>query len=287
VHVPKESGNVRVLEEATGNSKLAGFPAKTSQILFYLAMTGSWMDYLRGRSSNFRKSLNGTIRRARQEGTVEVEREEDPKEVEASMGRLFRLEARSWKHQDSKAAFSAEEKAFTLDIARKFSHSGRVSNLFMTLDGTDAVALHSIVYEGVCYGFLIYYDEKYDKWSPGRYLLAESLSRYWAEGGIREFDFNGESRFVRRWTERFRRYETISLCNRSLYSCCVGGFKLLKSRFVPEAYPPGTAENPPPRGDGQENVRLVGGKNSHRNSPADIYGTSPAQSAGKPYRDGK
>lgn len=228
VHVPRESGNVRVLEEAIGMSKLIGFPAKTSKNLCYLPMTGSWEDYLRGRSSHFRKRLKGTIRRARQEGAFEVVREEDPKEVEASMGRLFRLEARSWKSQDSKAVFSAEEKAFAMDIARKFSRSGRVSNIFMTLDGTDVGALYSIVYEGVCYAFLIYYDEKYDKWSPGRYLMAESLSRYWAEGGIREFDFNGDSAFIRSWTNHERVCEVLSAGNAMPYSKLIGRMKRLK-----------------------------------------------------------
>jgi CelD/BcsL family acetyltransferase involved in cellulose biosynthesis len=226
VHVPKESGNVRVLEEAIGNSKLAGFPARVSRRILTLPIEGTWEKYLGQQTHAFRKNLRQSAKRIR-ESQMTLVSENDPSRVEQGLRSIFGIEARSRKADFREKRMLVNDKEFYLSLGTMVRLFEWRSDLLVDSEGKTIAGCHAAFHERRCYGFLLYHDYSHSAISPGRRLVADLLAECFRRGDVEEMDFNGNSAFIRSWTNHERVCEVLSACNRGLYSLLIAGLRRL------------------------------------------------------------
>lgn len=231
VNLPRESGHLTILEEELADSRLTSFPAAASSVLFHLPLPGTWEEYFQQQGINFRKNIRRFAKRLEAAGTIEIVIENGKEDMELSMNRLFELEPLSWKAQHHFAHCSPTDILFHKALARKFAAPRSIDNRFLCVNGSVVGGTHCIVYNGVAYGLLTYYDQSYEELSAGRALFTSMIKDFISNPAVSEFDFNGESKFVRTWTKGFRSFDAISACNPRPYSQIVAHLKKIKRMF--------------------------------------------------------
>lgn len=230
--VPLASPTLAALEAELGESGMRPFPFEKTQDLYYLPTEVTWEAYYKLRSESFKKSFRLARNRLNRCGKVEFVKLTSAADVDSGFSALWKLEQRSWKRDDPFASNKENDKAFYRDLALaclRAQHAGYEIRLLM-INGNIVAALSMIAFNGVLYLLHMCYDERHEPANPGRMLMANVLEEYLGHGEIREIDFNGESRFVRTWTDATRAHGLISACNDKPYSTLLGFLKQVKRR---------------------------------------------------------
>ena len=227
-HVPQQSGTMATLRSELERSRLTVFPVEESRRLLYLPLSGTWEEYCRQQSHYFRKNVRRCAEKAQAAGHIEVVVGSGAGEAASNMAGLFALEDHTWKANSVSAHLSSADRSFQIDLAGSSDNGIRYVNYFLQLNGTSIAGMHIIFYERICYGILLYCDERYTALSPGRYLMMHLLSTTLANRDSDEIDFNGNSDFFRVWSDKSYIAESISVCNARPYSRLISGLKQLK-----------------------------------------------------------
>jgi CelD/BcsL family acetyltransferase involved in cellulose biosynthesis len=218
VDVPRKSGSMALLSQEARNSGLTPFPIESGREIGYLPTSGTWDDYLQRKSRRFRKRLRHSWNHLNSAGRTEFRREAAPAEADASMTTLLKLHTLSWKGEASDTTFSTQDKGFLTELARRFAAQGGFENRFLYLNGTPIGGLHCLIYDGVNYFIVIYYDPRYASYGPGTNLIGNALRECFADERIRQVDFNGTSSFIRYWTDHFWWVETMRVYSSNPYA---------------------------------------------------------------------
>ena len=64
------------------------------------------------------------------------------------------------------------------------------------------------------YGFLTYYDRRYEEWSPGSWIVGRLVKQCFDDPGIRELSFVASFQGSKRWTDTERSYRHVRLYGR-------------------------------------------------------------------------
>jgi CelD/BcsL family acetyltransferase involved in cellulose biosynthesis len=236
--VPGESDSLARAAGALAAAGLDPMPIRAQRVLGYLPVAGPWEHYLRGRSHRFRRNLRVGGRDLERAGQVDFERARSPEAVERTLTWLFDLEAASWKADTEGVAFDDRDRHFHAALTRRFAAEGGVENRFVLLDGKVIAGLHSFIYDRVYTLLLTFYDPAHHEISPGRDLVRQALRDCCDEGVIREVDFNGDSPYIRHWTDTLRPLRALTAHNRRIYSRVILGLKTAKRILRPAAPPP-------------------------------------------------
>lgn len=230
--VPLASPTLSALQAELGDSGMRPFPFEKTQDLYYLPGASSWEAYYKLRSDSFKKTFRLARNRLNRSGKVEFIKLTGAADVDAGFSAVWELEQRSWKRNDPFASNQANDKAFYRDLAvacLRADHAGYEIRL-LKINGDLVAALSMIVFNGVLYLLHTCYDERHETSNPGRMLVANVIEEYLGHGEIREIDFNGESLFVRTWTDVTRAHGCISACNDRPYSTLLSFLKQVKRR---------------------------------------------------------
>lgn len=231
VHLPRESGNMSILEAELKKSKLRCFPVETSNTLCYLSSVSSWEEYLNDQPGKIRKKIKHYQNQLAKANDPKFLKETNFEDADNSMERLFSLERSSWKSSDRVIRFSDDDIGFCESLARKFAKNGGFHNRFLYIDGNIVGGQHYLIYNRIAYGILMYYDESFAHFSVGANLIINFMKDLMGDNSLGQLDFNGDSSFLRTWTSQCWILESISVCNSKPYSRLIAGLKGMK-RFV-------------------------------------------------------
>lgn len=232
--LPMESPIIGPLSAELERCNLQAFPIEPTTALYYLQTDIDWTSYLRTRSQNFKGSMRKARNKLDRCGAVSFVTFDRIEDLEQGFTLFWRLAERSWKRGDARARYQIQDKAFLKDVAFEcaLSSDGGYEIRLLMVNDEMVGGVSLLFYNQVLYGFEVCYDEQLEFADPGRILFADMLQRYLGGDRIKEIDFNGESRFVRSWTDAARQYGVMSACNRRFYSRLVGTLKQLKRHLV-------------------------------------------------------
>jgi CelD/BcsL family acetyltransferase involved in cellulose biosynthesis len=171
----------------------------------YLALTGTWAEFLAGKSQTFRKNLKAAGRRLRAAGALEYRVYDALPDVLEQLEVFRGIEARSWKSGEGVGiGRDAGYFDFYRDMAERFA--GRRAFVVRTLSvgGRPIAGTFGLAHDGVFYSLQIAHDAEFSRSSPGTYLEALEMEQCFRDG-FREYEFlGGFLNNKSRWTSTFR-----------------------------------------------------------------------------------
>ncbi len=180
-----------------GLRKFGGPPMPNS----YLALDGSWSDYLQRRSGTFRRSLHRTERALERLGKVGLTCYEDPSSVETGIKEFMEIDGESWKARGGES-LSRHPKlgAYYGALVRRFARRNRCQVWVLKIGEEPASAFICLHDNRVLYTMKTSYKERFasNECSPGLALMARILQRVWQTGFV-GVDFVGRTSFSERW----------------------------------------------------------------------------------------
>lgn len=206
-----------------------GFPtdpwrrARTHRVL---PISGTWDEYLSGRSSNFRWQIKKFRKRLEALGVIDIERIHTRAGLLAFLPELFELEKKSWQGQGSDSAMDAASQQFCRLLISDMPDDKLGEFWAMRVDGRLIAAITLLRLGRVLSVFTTYFDPDMAATSPGTLLYFEMLKSAWARGE-HVIDFNGDSDAFQRWTSQGIKHFRLRI-----YSCNWYGRALYYARSL-------------------------------------------------------
>ena len=171
----------------------------------YLALQGTWTDFLAGKSQTFRKNLKTAGRRLRTEGDVAYRVYDTLPDVLEQLEAYRDLEARSWKSGEGVGiGRDAGYFEFYREMAERFGQRRAFVVRMLSVDGRPVAGTFGLAHDGVFYSLQIAHDAAFSRSSPGTYLEALEMEQCFRDG-FREYEFLGGFLSNKsRWTSTFR-----------------------------------------------------------------------------------
>lgn len=171
----------------------------------YLALGGTWSDFLAGKSQTFRKSIRTAGRRLRAAGEVEYRVYDSLPEVLEQLEVYRAIESRSWKSGEGVGIARDEDYfEFYREMAERFGKRRAFVLRTLSVGGRPVAATFGLSHDGVFYSLQIAHDAELSRCSPGTYLEALEMEQCFRDA-FREYDFlGGFLNNKSRWTSTFR-----------------------------------------------------------------------------------
>ena len=169
----------------------------------YLALNGSWEEYLAGRSSKLRKNLNAGRRRLEAIAPLRLQCFESPSEIRAGFEVLLEVTRKSWKQSAGVGLAASEQyRSFYREFLGRMADAQR-ARIYALYAGEQAVAATLAFIDGTTYySTQIAHDTHWDACSPGTVLESLEMQALLNERRFKTFDFLGAAvSNKRRWTD--------------------------------------------------------------------------------------
>lgn len=169
----------------------------------YLVKTDTWETYLETKSAHFRRRLGQAQRRLARAGALRYDVATSAGELAAAVETFFAVESRSWKARKEMASGAdGSYREFCRELLTDAGHRHAGHAIVQRLDGQPTAATIGLALDGVYYSLQIAHDEAYGRYSPGTLLEAFELEWFFAQPGLRRYEFLGGTVFnKRRWTD--------------------------------------------------------------------------------------
>ena len=190
----------------------------------YVAISGSWNDYLQKRDKKVRRNFDYFEKKLKKEGKVEILKISAGDDLKSHVMDAFEIEKRSWKGDAGTAiADSENEKGFYTELAQKMSEKGMFSLYFLAFNGEKIAFDYCLEYNDHFYVLKTGYNPEYGKYSPGRVLMINLLRDIHRTGQFSYYDFLGAAeKWKYEWTDSAQRICRITLFNKkpaSIFLC--------------------------------------------------------------------
>jgi CelD/BcsL family acetyltransferase involved in cellulose biosynthesis len=192
-------------EQRFGQVTGARFLYREANPILQLAQ-GSWDEFLRARSRNFRAQVASFPRRLSEQGVVTFRLASDPDRLEPDLETLFRLHRQRWDNPASPFLLAA---AFHRDFAAQAQREGWLRLWFLEIDGRPAAALYGFRFAGSEAFYQGGRDPSFK--SVGFVLLAHALQHAVSEGVTSFSLLRGTSAFKERFANGDAGLETFAI----------------------------------------------------------------------------
>jgi hypothetical protein len=186
----------------------------------YLVPTGTWMDFLAGRSTRTRKSLRNIQNGILKSGDVSVKNIHTREEFLLVKDEAFNVARQSWTEDHGDSMASPANEAFFNDLANVLAQKGWLSLWTLRLNGKMiAIEFHVKAYAKE-HAVRSHYLPEFASLSPGTYLEMQIIKNAFNETEkVRVYDFCGSfENYKKKWTDTFVAHHDISIFNDRLYS---------------------------------------------------------------------
>jgi len=151
----------------------------------YIPIVQSWSEYWKSLSSSLRRGTERRRRRLQEEfQSIQYGAPVSLEEVDHYTNTLIHLNVT--RHRDVRGFWSVVEEephaAFHRDLARSLFQTGQLDFPSIVVDGTIAALQLNARYNGVYYGILPAFDDRFARFSVGRLLQLQVIKRSFEEG---------------------------------------------------------------------------------------------------------
>ncbi len=183
--------------------------AKTRKLNAFFPLEGTWEEYLKNQSRNFRQDFNKKLRRLEKNGPVSlVSAEASDNQV---LEKVKLVAQKSWQSGDNvSVAMTEEGQRFYCEVMASWPQSDALDFTFLKV-GDQPIAYMIGIKEKNCYfAFETAYNSEFQQYSPGVILHNLLFARLFKEG-IKRFDFGYIAEYKKRWTEEILETKDITI----------------------------------------------------------------------------
>ena len=181
---------------------------------WYLPCTGTWTDYLAGRSGTLRSTIKRMTKKlAADGGTLEILT--DPKDIAIGIAAYSEVYAASWKRPE-------EFPEFMPGLLKQCADKGYLRLGLARLKGKPIAAQVWIVAHGRAEIYKVAYHESYKAYAPGTLVTALLMQHAIEEDQVREVDYLiGDDAYKKTWmSHRRERWGVVAYNPRSVGGIC-------------------------------------------------------------------
>lgn len=160
--------------------------------------------YCAAMGKNFRHNLKRMTARINGAGGFRIDRlstRSGEAEVKAFLDRVLAITDLSWKAREG-GPLPPEHRRFTRDVLGQFAARGGADLAILQIGGRDAAFIAALRDRATYYDFTIAFDDEWREYSPGTFLMIETL-RLLAVEGIGRVVSHGAHEYKRRWATHF------------------------------------------------------------------------------------
>jgi CelD/BcsL family acetyltransferase involved in cellulose biosynthesis len=137
--IPTRSGFLPVFRQQAAIKRLPAREQYGPWFHSYLAMEGSWEEYLAGKSHKTRRNMNRSARHLSEQGTITVQRHETPEEIGEGIRAFLEIDRESWKKDEGEiVAGHPILNKYYVDLVNTFSKSNRSEIWILRIGGDPA-----------------------------------------------------------------------------------------------------------------------------------------------------
>ncbi len=166
-------------------------------------LEGTWQQFLRTRSRNFRKSLRRAQKALEQLGSLELASHPHPRWSWEQLWEMAQnVEQHSWKHQQGTAwTQHPQVEHFYRLWSQRLDESNMLALHVLLLDGEPIAYEWGYQAKGTYFPHKCSYHQRFAAHSPGHVLCGMILEQLWEGGQVQQVDYLGPmSEAVRRWS---------------------------------------------------------------------------------------
>ena len=223
--IMKDSMTDKLLKEALSVNMMK-YRAMNGDLSPYIQIQGSWDDYKKSMSSNFRHKLNRTKNKFERHGKYEIRKFTNDLTSEA-MQDLAAVSRKTWKFKE-KTAIASNTQYMDLysSIAKIFSKKEWLNIWILKLGNKPISFILNFVYKNKVYSSKIGFDEEYADFAPGEFLNAAAIKDCF-DNKMDEYDWLGENLpFKTRWTPHCRPHIKYRIFQQSAYGKILSSIEL-------------------------------------------------------------
>jgi len=164
--------------------ELCGLSSRTfTSFMYNLSFKGSWEEYWKNQSANFRSNHNKALRKLERRGELTFRVSESKQEFIDDMDILFEVDSKSWKKDGGEVMSDyAQLVNYYKGFGSAVAGCGRSFVSILSVGGNPIAAMLNIDVGGWNYGAKISCIEDSENSSPGFLLLIYSLRDAWLKG---------------------------------------------------------------------------------------------------------
>jgi CelD/BcsL family acetyltransferase involved in cellulose biosynthesis len=206
-----DSPSIAALESLCSSGKIR-LRRQQRTIAPYLALAGTWEQFLDSKRGKFRSNLKYYRRLPERSGQRLTTGRMPWGADDVAVDDLAAIERRSWKVRDGNLKVSTQTgREFYRRFCRYFSGRGSLEVWSAAIDSVPVAFILNIIYQGKCYHYNTCYDEAFAHISPGVLLHAEAIADAFGRG-LTEYDFlSGDEPYKQRWCSNRRGIEHLTL----------------------------------------------------------------------------
>jgi CelD/BcsL family acetyltransferase involved in cellulose biosynthesis len=225
-------GPLARIEPGDGGGRPLRRRERSSTVLPYAELPGTYDEYLAGRSSSFRRQLRRFDRRLAREAQLELRQTEDPGDLEADLETFFRLHFARWEGRGGSSLQPPGVRAFHLDFAAEALGRGWLRLLTLEADGEPIASFYGWRL-GERYAFYqAGFDQAWSKFSVGLVLHGRVIERAIAEGAGEYDMLLGAEPYKLRFCDSLRHAVTVIFTRRYHPAGLVVGAEIGARRMV-------------------------------------------------------
>jgi len=192
-----DSVTARALQDATGRSGLwAVWREEHGTPL--VSLRGTFEEYLQSRSKHVRHELKRKRKKLEASGAMELRVVHRPEELDAALGDVMAVEARSWKGEAGTSFLEGPgDLRFFRSLIERTADRQWVRIYLLYHEGRPIAHLFGVVYGKRYYAINCSFDTAFEKHSPGAVVVLRAIEDGFAQG-LETFDFLGSEY---RWKE--------------------------------------------------------------------------------------
>jgi CelD/BcsL family acetyltransferase involved in cellulose biosynthesis len=183
-----------------------------------LQITGSWQNYMKSLSKNFRKHLSGTEKKLKEKGLIAIELYTGKEELRLHMTTILDIEKRSWKWNIGVSINSIIFGNFFSRLIDLCADTGMIQ-LWLQRVGDKYIAYdYNILFHNSIVSLKGSYDSDYQSYSPGNILLAKEIEHAFEQKYDSINMLWGMTTTKQRWLPSTKPYYEIFIFNKQWFS---------------------------------------------------------------------
>ena len=215
--IPQDSLSYKILRDALELKEVAYVEMRSSHSP-YIAITGSWDDYLKNRSRNLRSKLKLTFNQMKRQDSLEAVQYTSA-DISQAIAEVLAISRNTWKYKAGTAIASDPASTFFYaSLAEKAAAKGWLSIRVLKLKGTPVAFTYNLDYGKKSYYLKTGFNEAYRNLSTGGFLIFTSIKECFEKGFV-EYDLLGSSEaYKMQLTPLFREQRKSIVFGNSLFS---------------------------------------------------------------------